>query len=239
MTYNQPYADKRTGPGRRPVPGLIFLVLIVVTAVYCKRPRPAIAARSESPLEKLLAGNERFSNQHSIHPDEDLQHLKEAAKGQHPFAAVICCSDSRVAPELVFDQGIGDLFVIRTAGNIISGVELGSIEYAIEHLHVPLILVLGHENCGAIKAFIDNDNAPGHIKDIIDSLQEEHEIQTVPANDANRVDAYVRANVAHGITKLRNESALIKEKLATNQITIVGALYDLDDFKVSVIPVNN
>lgn len=192
-----------------------------------------IKAGNESPYEKLVGGNEHFYHLKPVHPDEDLQHLKEASKSQHPFAVVVCCSDSRVSPELIFDQGIGDLFVIRTAGNMIGSLELGSIEYAVEHLGVKLIVVMGHENCGAIKAFIEGEEAPGHIKDIIDSLKGESEIKAIPTSDKNRFDECVIANVQHGIKQLKTQSNIIHEKLEKGELKLLGARYDLDDFTVS------
>src|SRR6478736_4693898 len=106
-----------------------------------------------SPLQKLEEGNKRFASGKPIHPDETLERLRELKKGQHPFATIISCSDSRVPAELVFDQGLGDIFSIRTAGNVMGDYELGSIEYAVEHLDCKLIVVMGHENCGAIQAY--------------------------------------------------------------------------------------
>lgn len=106
------------------------------------------ASKEENPYVRLLNGNERFSHLKSTHPHEDLRRLKELSEEQHPFALVVCCSDSRVSPKLIFDQGMGDLFVIRTAGNIIGSLEMGSIEYAVEHLSVKLVLLMGHEKCG-------------------------------------------------------------------------------------------
>jgi carbonic anhydrase len=186
-------------------------------------------------LQKLIDGNNRFASLKSVHPDADLQHMNDAAKAQHPFAVVVCCSDSRLSPELIFDQGIGDLFVIRTAGNIISNIEMGSIEYAVEHLEAKLIVVMGHENCGAVKAFVEGGEAPGHIKDIVDSLKEEAEIKNVPIADVNRLDDCVRANVMHGVQQLQTQSLIIKEKLEKQALQIVGARYDLHDFKVAII----
>lgn len=192
-------------------------------------------APTETTLQRLLKGNERFSFLKPIHPDEDMKRLQDAAKEQHPFAVVVCCSDSRVSPELVFDQGVGDLFVIRTAGNIIGGVEIGSIEYAVEHLGVKLIVVMGHENCGAVKAFIEGGEAPSHIKDIIDSLKQEAEIKAIPITDSNRLDDCVKANVLHGIKQLQTQSTIIQEKIENKELQVVGARYDLDDLKVTII----
>jgi len=214
---------------------LITFVFLMILLMSCKNKILPAEAALETSLQKLTAGNSRFSQHHPVHPDEDINRMVAISKEQHPFAAVICCSDSRVPPELLFDQGFGDLFVIRTAGNIIGGVEIGSIEYAVEHLGVKLIIVMGHENCGAVKAFIAGGEAPGHIKDIVDSLKNEQEIIQIPATDVNRLDDCVVANVWHGVKELKNESAIIREKIEKNELQIVAARYDLDDFKVTLL----
>jgi carbonic anhydrase len=185
-------------------------------------------------LDKLLQGNEHFAKSESHHPNEDLKHLEEAAKKQTPFAIVLCCSDSRVSPELIFDQGIGDLFVVRTAGEIIGTLEIGTIEYAVEHLNVNLIIVMGHENCGVVKAFVEGEQADGHIKDIIDSIKHEKEIQFVPLSDTDRLNNCVKANVIHAITKLQTESGIIKDKIKKGALQVFGMRYDLHNLKVSV-----
>lgn len=190
---------------------------------------------AEASLNSLIQGNIRFANMHPRHPDAGKEYLKAAAKEQHPFAVVVCCSDSRVAPELLFDQGVGDLFVIRTAGNILDGMEIGSIEYAVEHLGAKLVMVMGHENCGAIKAMLSGDLPEGHIREIVDSLNAEAEIKAVPLNDVNRLDDCVRANVRHCLRELQEQSAVVRERVQKGELKLVGARYDLDELKVGVI----
>lgn len=216
---------------------LIIYLLAAFTTAGClyKTSHLASTTAAETTLQRLLQGNERFSTLKPIHPDETLKRLKDVAEEQHPFAIVVCCSDSRVAPELIFDEGIGDLFVIRTAGNLLSGIELGSIEYAIEHLGVNLIIVMGHKNCGAVKAFIDGGETPGHINDIIDSIKQEVEIKAIPINNTNRLDDFIKGNVRHGIKQLVLQSGIISEKVRNGQVEIVGVMYNLDDFKVSIL----
>lgn len=192
----------------------------------------------DDPLERLLEGNQRFYNFHPVHPDEDIDRLRKASEGQHPIAAVICCSDSRLSPELIFDQGMGDLFVIRTAGNIISGVELGSVEYAVEHLGAKLVVVMGHESCGAIKALVEGGEAHGHIQEIIDSLRQEVEIRELVSREGYQLEHCIRANVIHGVKQLTNQSALVREKVAKGQLKLVGARFDLNSLKVDTISLN-
>lgn len=214
----------------------ICILLFSLAGCYQMSPQVELAAAEKgSAISRLTEGNKRFANLKPTHPDADLHHLMNASEAQHPFAAIVCCSDSRVPPELIFDQGIGDLFVIRTAGNVIGGVELGSIEYAVEHLGVKLIVVMGHENCGAIKAFIAGGHARGHIKDIVDSIGHEAEIMAIPACDVNRVDDCVKANVVHGVRQLQKESGIIAEFIENKQLQIVGARYDLHNYKVEII----
>ena len=137
-----------------------FLVTILFISLLfsCNQKQEKEQDNTLPPLDKLKVGNERFVSGHPVHPDETLDRIRELKKGQNPFVVVISCSDSRLPPELIFDQGLGDVFSIRTAGNVIGDYELGSIEYAIEHLHCKLIVVLGHENCGAIQAYATSGN---------------------------------------------------------------------------------
>jgi len=215
---------------------LLPLCLLLFVFSSCHREKKNDLSKSETnhtPLEKLVAGNARFSHLKPEHPDEDEPRLIEASKEQKPFAVIVSCSDSRVSPELVFDQGVGDLFVIRTAGNMIGDLELGSIEYAVEHLGVKLVVVMGHENCGAVKAFIEGGEAPGHIKAIIDSLTKEAEIKAIPVTDVNRLDDCVKANVQHGIKQLKTQSGIIREKMEKGELQLVSARYDLHDYTVT------
>jgi len=148
----------------------ILLAAFIVLICSCSQNGPKEPQEVLQPLEILKIGNQRFVKGYPIHPDETLERIRELKKGQHPFAVVVGCSDSRIPPELIFDQGLGDIFTIRTAGNVIGDYELGSVEYAVEHLHCKLVIVLGHENCGAIQAFVSSDNQrhEDHIQTIVD-----------------------------------------------------------------------
>ncbi len=214
-----------------------FLAVFILSSVSCSRMNEKSNQESveKDPLQVLMEGNKRFAEMKPVHPDEDIYRLRSVTKEQHPFAVIVSCSDSRVSPELIFDQGIGDLFTIRTAGNIIGNVGLGSIEYAVEHLQVKLIIVLGHERCGAVDAFVQGGKTPGHIRDIIDSLKQEMEIKAIPYTDPERLDDCVRANVEHGIRQLTTQSAIIREKIHEKELRIVGGRYDLDNLKVELI----
>src|SRR5436190_20642328 len=184
-----------------------------------------------SPLEKLKAGNENFTSGHLIHPNQTPVRINELKGGQHPFAVIVSCSDSRLSPELIFDQGLGDLFSIRTAGNVIGDLELGSIEYAVEHLHCKLVVVLGHENCGAIQAYAASTEKKhnDHIQNIIDYIADEEEEKNVPDSLKSNIDFLVMANIAHGVNVLKESEPVLKSLVDKNELTIVGAYYDLDN----------
>lgn len=188
-----------------------------------------IDLENKDVFERLMEGNNRFASGHPRHPDESVSHRHEVAAGQHPFALVITCSDSRVSPELIFDQGLGDLFVIRTAGNLVSEMELGSIQYAVEHLDVKNIIVMGHEDCGAVKALLSDEHFEGHIKTIIDSLIHEKEI--LPSLKNHDLYAATIANVQHQVAAIAND-AVIKNYTAKHPVSVRGVLYYIDNGKV-------
>jgi carbonic anhydrase len=135
------------------------------------------------------------------HPDESMARRKELIAGQHPFAVILGCADSRVPPELLFDQGMGDLFVIRVAGNIVDDAILGSIEYAVEHLGTKLIVVLGHEKCGAVSAAVQGGDAPGHLKTLIDSIRPS--VQETAGSPGDRIHNCVIVNARRVARQIR------------------------------------
>ncbi|TMI61335.1 MAG: carbonic anhydrase [Bacteroidetes bacterium] len=211
------------------------IILFLNLFFSCTQKREEIQGNEQAPLDKLKAGNEKFVTGHPIHPHETLDRIRELKKGQTPFVVIVSCSDSRVPPELVFDQGFGDVFSIRTAGNIIGDYELGSIEYAIEHLHCKLIVVLGHENCGAIQAYASSGNEEhngDHIQNLVNYIASEEEEKNVPDSLRSNIDILVKANIAHGVNFLRSSTPVLKPLVDKNEITIIGAYYDLDSGKV-------
>nr|WP_315147311.1 carbonic anhydrase [uncultured Flavobacterium sp.] len=189
-----------------------------------------------SPLQKLEEGNKRFAAGKAVHPDETLERLRELKKGQHPFAVVVSCSDSRVPAEIVFDQGLGDIFSIRTAGNVMGDYELGSIEYAVEHLDCKLVVVMGHKDCGAIKAFLKSDGHYehlDHIKKIIEYIENEQEEKNLASHHELNLDKAINANIKHGVTSLKSSEPILKEFNDAKKIQIIGALYDIETGKVT------
>ncbi|HMP12449.1 MAG TPA: carbonic anhydrase [Saprospiraceae bacterium] len=219
------------------------LWILLIGVWSCKPvPKPTISSAEahispEKALACLLAGNERYMNDHPIHPDQTLSRIRDLKKGQHPFAVVVSCSDSRVPPELIFDQGLGDIFVIRTAGNIIGEYELGSIEYAVEHLKAHLIVVLGHDSCGAVSAFVEHkhDKLDSHIQAIIDYIKAEPEEVEINEQRPNYLDLAVRANIRHGVNILVSSEPTLRGLFEKAEISIVGAIYHLENGKVEII----
>lgn len=212
-----------------------FYLFLIASLLSCHENTNVAYDQNAAPLDKLKSGNDRFMNGHSIHPDESLERIKQIKKEQHPFVTIVSCSDSRIPPELIFDQGLGDVFTIRTAGNVIGDYELGSVEYAVEHLECKLIVVLGHESCGAIQAFLSsgNERHKDHIQNIIDYLSKEQEQKAILDSLASNPDLAVRANIQHGVTLLKNSTPILKSMYESKKVKIIGAYYDLDNGKVT------
>lgn len=186
----------------------------------------------EQALSKLMEGNDRFVTQKRTNRNQSKERLVEVAKGQEPFAAILGCADSRVPGEIVFDQGLGDLFVCRIAGNIATPEEIGSLEFGTMVLGAKVIVVMGHERCGAVKAAIKGGELPGQIGSLIKSIN----IGNVPAQSevASDVDKAAKANVMAQVATLK-KSPILSDLIAKNQLKIVGAYYDLDTGKVSLV----
>jgi carbonic anhydrase len=213
-----------------------FLAIILFINLFfsCKQKQNENQDNTLTPLDKLKTGNEKFVSGHPEHPHETLNRIKELKEGQHPFVVLVSCSDSRIPPELIFDQGLGDVFSIRTAGNVIGDYELGSIEYAVEHLHCKLIVVLGHENCGAIQAYATSGNEKhnDHIQSLVNYIASEEEEKNIPDSLRSNIDILVKANITHGVNVLKSSTPILKPLVDNNEIKIIGAYYDLDSGKV-------
>jgi len=193
---------------------------------------PAAESSEHAPLAALLDGNKRFAEQHLVHPDQTMNRVHRLARDQHPFAAVLGCADSRVPPEVIFDQGIGDLFVVREAGNIVDDAVLASLEYAVSHLGVSLILVLGHERCGAIGAALHHDRE-GHLGVVVDALEEA--VSKAAKAPGDQHDLAVRLNVENVTRKLRESKPILAEQVKSGHLKVVGGYYDLDTGRVHII----
>ena len=155
------------------------------------------------------------------------------AKGQNPFAVIVGCSDSRVGPEMVFDQGLGDLFVVRTAGEVVDSAALGSIEYAVEHLGSSLIVVLGHERCGAVSAAVAGAKEPGHIAAVLKAI--EPAVKQTKGNPGDPVENAVRAQALDVAKQLQEAEPILAERVQSGKLKIVAARYDLDTGKIDLL----
>src|SRR6185437_16198370 len=182
----------------------------------------------------LKEGNERFVAGKPEHPSQSIEHRAALAEGQKPTAVLFGCADSRVAAEIIFDQGLGDMFVVRTAGHVIDSAVLGSIEYAVTVLNVPLIAVLGHDSCGAVKATLtalDEGVVPGgYVRDIVERV-----IPSILAGrreGLSRVDEFEARHVAETGAQLMARSTAVAERVASGDLAIVGLTYHLADGRV-------
>jgi carbonic anhydrase len=218
--------------------GLLGTVTLAsVLGLDLNDPEPAIADNNITPdqaLEKLMAGNKRFVDEKSIDPNQDTARLTEVAQGQKPFASILCCSDSRVPPEIVFDQGLGDLFVVRDAGEVVTPEQMGSLEFGTLVLGSKIILVLGHEDCGAVKAAMLGDRVPGQIGAILAEIEPAAVDFKGQQDDKEAVKKATEANVLLQLNKLK-KSSVLSELINSGKLKIVGAYYDLDKGEVSLI----
>ena len=197
------------------------------------------ATAAETPaqaLQKLKDGNQRFMDGTMEHPNLTPERRAELAEGQAPYAVIVGCADSRVSPELAFDAGPGDLFVIRVAGNVVGDYELASIEYAVAALKSPLVVVLGHESCGAVGAAVASETEDkgydGHIHDLVEALRPAVK-QAMQADPEDLLDAAVKQNAQNVVGQLENSKPHVGPAAAAGDIQIVPARYDLDTGEVT------
>lgn len=208
----------------------VFVVAMMLVMSTALASGAEVGVAADQAMQMLVDGNQRFmADQHANNNMGQLRR-QELVKGQHPFAIIVSCSDSRVPPELVFNEGLGDLFVVRTAGEVVDDVALGSIEYAIEHLGVKLVVVLGHEECGAVKATIAGGEVPGHIVAIAKAISPAVTQAKMQKGDLLR--NAITANVDLIVAKLNTSEPIIKETVEKNHVKIVGAVYELKTGKV-------
>jgi len=213
--------------------GRLFAALLMIPVANWAAEGADSGVRADVALKRLMEGNKRYVASKSVHPDQTSKRRREVAQAQHPYAVVLGCSDSRVPPELVFDEGLGDLFVIRDAGHVVDDDVLGSIEYAVEHLHVNLVLVLGHEKCGAVQAAASGQAAHGHVVSLVKAIQ--------PAVDEARkqpgdlVHNCVIANALRSARLIRESEPVMKHLVDSGKVKVVAADYDLATGKVILL----
>jgi carbonic anhydrase len=189
---------------------------------------------AEAALKELHQGNARHVQHHYMHPHQTGARLQELAGGQHPHAVILSCADSRVPPEIVFDQGLGDLFTVRVAGSIAADAEIASIEYAVEHLHTPVVVVMGHQSCGAVGAAIEGGEAPGHLPALIHAIQPA--VEKARKLSGNLSDNAIRLNVEAVVEQLQKSQPVLAHAVAAGKLRIVGAVYSLDRGTVTWLP---
>lgn len=211
---------------------LLGLVLTVMTFTMCRSNQASVPSTPEEALAALLAGNERYVNEKSINPRSDMDRVEETAPHQAPFAAVVGCSDSRVPVELLFDQGIGDIFVIRTAGNNVnSEMVMGSVDYAIEHLGVKVLLVLGHGSCGGVTGAIsEGEEEHGNIGHLLGTIRNDV-IDYVGKTDS--LEAAIRHHAHVQVERIISYSH-VAEKIEKGELLVKRAYYDVYTGKVTI-----
>lgn len=202
------------------------------TAASADAPAPG----PDAALQQLLDGNARFISGKLEHPQRTPERVASLAAGQHPIAVVLSCSDSRVPPEIIFDAGLGELFVVRVAGNTADDAGVGSIEYAVEHLGAPLIVVLGHSKCGAVKAAVDTVETrvepAGHLGAVVDPIKPA--VEKVLDRGGDVVDNAVHENVTEVVERLKTCEPVLANEVHEGHVKIVGAYYDLNSGKVTL-----
>ncbi|TAG95730.1 MAG: carbonic anhydrase [Oscillatoriales cyanobacterium] len=198
-------------------------------------PEPAIAQNDLTPdaaLKKLMEGNKRFVDRKRQTPNQDLVRLTEVAKSQKPFAAILGCADSRFPPEIVFDRGFGDLFVCRVAGNVATPEEIGSLEFGTLVLGAKVLVVIGHERCGAVDASIKGAEVPGQIGSLLAAIKPA--VESSKDKTGDRLENACKANIVLQANRLK-ASPVISKLIAENKLKVVGGYYDLDTGVVNIL----
>lgn len=198
-------------------------------------PEPAIAQNDMTPdaaLKKLMDGNKRFVDRKRQNPNQDLVRLAEVAKSQKPFAAVLGCADSRFPSEMIFDQGLGDLFVCRVAGNVATPEEIGSLEFGTLVLGAKVLVVVGHKRCGAVDATIKGAQVPGQIGSLLDAIKPA--VESSKDQGGDRLENASKANVMLQAKRLK-ASPVISKLIEEKKLKVVGGYYDLDTGAVNIL----
>jgi carbonic anhydrase len=212
--------------------------LVIPGSAFAQKgpPKPENKVSPDDALQLLMAGNRRYVD--GVTRRHDFKHEREAlTKGQNPYAGVLSCADSRIAPEYAFDTGRGDLFVCRVAGNFLNDDVIASFEYAVQVLDTPLLMVLGHRSCGAIDAAIksikDGTTLPGHLPSLVSAISPA--VKAVLDQTGNTLDNAIRQNVVINVEKLKNATPIIDKAVAEKRVRIIGAVYNLDNGGVELL----
>jgi carbonic anhydrase len=199
-------------------------------------PKPENIVSPDGALDRLMQGNGRYVA--GVSKRHDFKHEREAlTKGQNPYAGILSCADSRIAPEYAFDTGRGDLFVCRVAGNFLNDDVIASFEYAVSTLNTPLLMVLGHKSCGAVDAAIksikDSTTLPGHLPSLVTAIGPA--VKAALNQPGNALDNAIRQNVVRNVEMLRAATPLIDKLVAEKKVRVVGAVYSLDNGRVELL----
>lgn len=212
----------------------IGLLVILPFRVFAASEESGISA--DEALKLLVDGNNRFVSGKLEAKNLGDERRKELTQGQKPFATILSCSDSRVPPEHIFNQGLGDIFIIRVAGNVVDPIELGSVEYGAEHLNVPLVMVLGHRDCGAVKATLAGGEPEGNIGAIVKKIAPAVNTAKGKTTDKDALlDTAIEENVRLTVNALTEKSPLLKHLVENGKLKIVAGIYDLSSGKVKLL----
>jgi len=210
-----------------------IVVSSLFLAVCSSASHPAETSAEAPPFEVLMAGNQRYMQGHPLNVQNTYDERPQLVAGQNPIAIVVGCSDSRVPPEIVFDQGLGKLFVIRVAGNVLDDHALGSIEYAAEHLHTHLIVVLGHDKCGAVQAAVSGGELPGHMQSFVQSIQPA--VEEARKYPGDLLDLAIDANVRYVVKQLKTSQPILAHLVDTGELKVAGTRYKLATGEVQIL----
>lgn len=212
---------------------MLHRFLLMLAAAACTGWAGQTSLTPDAALARLQAGNARFVAGSTVHPNQTVDRRTELNQGQHPFAIVLTCADSRLSPEIIFDQGLGDLFVVRNAGNLLDDHVIASIEYAVEHLGASLVVVLGHSKCGAVSAAVAGGHLPGHLPSIAASLSQV--VAEAKKTQGDTVDRAVRLGAGHSADQLRDAEPILAEAAKAGKVKIVSGYYDLATGRVELL----
>jgi carbonic anhydrase len=211
------------------IAGAVFFLMAATLGGISRQAE--ITVTPDSVFLELKTGNAHHAQHSYKHPHQTISRQQALIAGQHPHAEILSCADSRVPPEIIFDQGLGDLFVVRVAGNVATDTEVGSLEYGAKHLNIPLLVVLGHESCGAVTAAVEGGEVEGHIAALVNLIK--------PAVDSSRrvpgdpIENAVRTNVQMVVHQLRSSTPVLSELVAHGKLKIIGGVYSLQTGKVT------
>ena len=210
---------------------VVSITLFGSSSIWADDPKEAVSPKEA--LQRLKDGHARFLIGKAKPRVVDAKAWAKLAKGQEPFAVILACADSRVPPELLFDQGLGDLFVVRVAGNVTGPSILGSIEYAVQQLRAPLIVVLGHESCGAVKAALSDDDPDGNLGFL---LREVHVGRHLPADKKEVMPAAIKSNVLFHAAEITKRSTILKDFVSMGRVQVVAGVFSLTTGDIEWLP---